>query len=142
MLSYTRTRLLAALAIVVVIPIGLFARSQRDGADPSVLLGFLATYLGDTLWPFMFFFIGRFCFPNAFGRTLFFATLVITLSLEFGQLWNPPALYWLRQQPFIGFVLGNHFVWSDVICCWAGALFALLSDRFILAQAPRSGSAR
>ena len=128
MLTETRNRLLAVITIATVIPIGLFARSHRTGADASNPLGFLATYLGDTLWPIMFYFMGRFCFPLASRRTLLIATLAITLTLEFGQLWNPPALLWLRQQPIIGFILGNHFIWSDVVCCVTGALLALLID--------------
>ncbi len=124
----TRTRWLAAITIATVIPIGLLARSYRTGADSSTLIGFLATYAGDTLWPIMFYFMGRFCSPKASRWTLLIGTLAITLTLEFGQLWNPPLLLWLRQQPVIGFILGNHFIWSDVVCCVTGAFCAWLID--------------
>ena len=128
------------ITIATVIPIGLFARSHRTGADASAPLGFLATYLGDTLWPIMFYFMGRFCFPIASRRTLFTGTLAITLTLEFGQLWNPPVLLWLRQQPVIGFILGNHFIWSDVVCCVIGALLALLIDFVLVNHQPDNES--
>ncbi len=128
MLKETRSRWFAAIVIATVIPIGLFARSCRDDADASTPIGFLATYTGDTLWPILFYFMGRFCLPNASRWTLLSATLAITLTLEFGQLWNPPVLLWLRQQPVIGFILGNHFIWSDVVCCVTGAFCALLID--------------
>jgi len=136
MASETRTRLLAVVTVLIVIPIGLFARSHRADADPSTLLGFLATYTGDTLWPIMFYFVGRFCFPKAKIVLLLAFVLVLTLTLEFGQLWKPPWLQHLRQQPGIGFVLGNSFIWSDVICYVVGAAVAVLMDTFRLLSDP------
>lgn len=133
MSTENRTRVMAALMIAAVIPVGLVARSFRADADWTTLPGFLATYLGDTLWPVMFYFIGRFLFPVASARTLVFITLAITLTLEFGQLWKPPTLQWMRQQPIIGFVLGNHFIWSDVLCCILGTALALFADIFVVA---------
>lgn len=124
----SRTRLFAVLVVLIVIPIGLLARSHRAGADPGTLIGFFATYTGDTLWPIMFYFAGRFCFPNARFVSLVVFVLFLTLTLEFGQLWKPPLLQYLRRQPGVGFVLGNSFIWSDVICCWIGTMVALLLD--------------
>ena len=128
MSAATRTRLFAVLIVVVVIPIGLFARSHRADADSHTLLGFLATYTGDTLWPIMFYFAGRFCFPNAKFVSLLAFVLILTLTLEFSQLWKPPLLQYLRRQPGIGFVLGSYFIWSDVICCFVGSVLALAID--------------
>ena len=123
-----RKRLLAVLVVMVVIPIGLFARSHRAGADSSSLPGFLATYLGDTLWPIMFYFAARFCFPNARVVSILLFVLALTLTLEFSQLWKSPLLVYLRAKPGIGFVLGNSFVWSDVVCCLVGSLLAMAFD--------------
>jgi len=130
-------RLLAGLVVATVIPIGLIARSFRSGASTETILGFAATYLGDTLWPMMFYFIGRFLFPTALCRRLFFFVLALTLTIEFGQLWKPPLLQWLRQQPISGFLLGNSFVWSDVICCTIGAVAAVVIDAILQAATNR-----
>ncbi len=127
----TRRRFLAVIVISTVIPLGLFARSHRSGTDPSTLPGFLAAYAGDTLWPIMFYFAGMLLLSGASRVMLAIFALSITLTLEFGQLWNPPLLLWLRQQPIIGFVLGNSFVWSDVWCCAIGTFSALLIDLFL-----------
>ena len=126
-----RTRLLAAVLVLLVIPIGLFARSQRPGADPATVLGFLATYAGDTLWPIMFFFIGRFAFPSAGRWRILACVLGLTLTLEFGQLWQPPTLQWLRTLPVIGFLLGNSFLWSDVACLLVGGLISVVVDALL-----------
>ena len=128
-----RIRLLAALVVLLVIPVGLFARSQRAGADPSTLSGFLSTYTGDVLWPVMFFFIGRFVLPLANRWPLAAFTLALTLTIEFSQLWHPAALEWLRKQPVIGFLLGNSFLWSDVACLLAGGSIAVLMDAILSA---------
>ena len=123
-----RTRVISLCCAFAVVPVGLLARSYRDGADSATIVGFLASYLGDTLWPIMFFFLARFVWPIASWRVLAFGTLTLTLTLEFGQLWKPPLLQWLREQPGIGFVLGNSFVWSDVVCIAVGTLFAVGFD--------------
>ena len=134
MSSSNRTRAIAVLIIASVIPIGLLARSYRADADSATIIGFVATYLGDTLWPIMFYFIGRCILPKANALTLVTATLAITLTLEFGQLWQTPALQWLRQQPIIGFILGNHFIWSDVACCLVGTAAAWCADALLISR--------
>ncbi len=145
MSSATKTRLFAVLVVLIVIPIGLFARSHRGGADPSTLLGFLATFTGDTLWPIMFYFAARFCFPTAKSVSILVFVLMLTLTLEFSQLWKPPLLEYLRQQPVLGFILGNSFIWSDVICCLIGSAIApgidLLQRRFAMVLAPNISNA-
>ncbi len=123
-----RNRILAALVVLLVIPVGLLARSLRAGADAATLPGFLATYMGDALWPIMFFFLGRVVFPLANRWPLAAFTLGLTLTLEFGQLWQPAWLQWLREQPVIGFILGNSFVWSDVVCLVVGSVVAVIVD--------------
>ena len=128
MTTANKTRLWAVAVVAIVIPLGLLARSHRAGADPATLAGFFATYTGDTLWPIMFYFAGRFCFPNAKLVSLVMCVVALTLTLEFSQLWKPPWLMSLRAMPGIGFVLGNHFIWSDVACCLVGSGLAMLVD--------------
>ena len=129
----TRTRMIAAAVIAVVIPLGLFARSHRAGATLETFDGFLASYTGDTLWPVMFYFMGRFVWPRVRCGTLVIAVLAITLGLEFGQLWKPPFLQFLRAQPISGFILGNSFIWSDVVCCVVGTALAWSIDVAVVA---------
>jgi hypothetical protein len=127
-----RIRLLAAIAVMLVIPVGLLARSLRAGADPATVPGFLATHAGDTLWPIMFFFVGRSVFPRACRWRLAAFTMGLTLTLEFGQLRQPAILQWLREQPVIGFLLGRSFVWSHVVCLVVGGAVAVVVDGVLL----------
>ncbi len=123
-----RQRLLALAVMLTVIPTGLFARSQRSGADPATLTGFLAAYTGDTLWPILFYFLFRFLVPTAKVTSLLLAAIGLTLGIEFLQLWQLSVLEWLRDQPVIGFILGSTFIWSDIYCCVVGALIAGVID--------------
>ena len=123
-----KTRLFAALVVLIVIPLGLLARSHRAGADASTLVGFLATYAGDTFWPIMFYFAARICCPAARIVSLLLFVLALTLTLEFSQLWKTPWLVFLRSKPGIGFLLGSYFIWSDVACCLVGSILAMLID--------------
>ena len=141
MSSANRTRLIAASIIALVIPIGLLARTHRSAASLETLNGFLATYTGDTLWPILFYFLGRLAFTRASSIRLFLTALAITLTLEFGQLWKPAILQWLRQQPISGFILGNHFIWSDVACCIVGSVLALIADLTIVTDCSRAADA-
>ena len=129
-----RTRLLAAFVVVAVIPLGLVSRSFRSAADVETAIGFLATYAGDTLWPIMFYFIGRFLLPRCSWVTLFVGTLALTVGIEYLQLWKPPLLQWLRAQPISGFMLGSTFIWSDVVCCSVGTVIAALVDLAMIAM--------
>jgi len=122
--SDTPIRLRALGGFVVVIAIGLFARSHRAGADQSTVPGFLATYTGDVVWAVMFALIGRFLWPRMARRPLIVGTAIMTLAIEFLQLWQVPWMVWLRAQPIIGFLLGNAFVWSDVACLIVGCVIA------------------
>ena len=123
-----RTRLLAAVLLVPVIGLGLLARSYRPDADTSTLLGFLATYTGDTLWPVMFCLIFRFLWPAVGTLPIVIGTFLLTQGIEFLQLWKPPLLQWMREKPILGFLLGTHFLWSDVVCISVGCVLAWLLD--------------
>ena len=138
--SHGRLRWQAIGVVATVIPLGLFARSQRAGADASTFAGFLATYTGDTLWPIMFYFAVRAMAPTIPALRLFGGVLGFTLTLEFGQLWQPDWLQWLRAQPLIGFILGNVFVWSDVVCLGCGSVLAVILDGMFSSTQPSDRS--
>ena len=106
------------------VPSGLLARSMRDGADDSTLLGFIATYLADTLWAVMFFFLFSAALVRWRPWSLAALTLAFTVSIEASQLYEGEPLATLRGFAPTRFLLGNHFLWSDVICLCVGTAFA------------------
>lgn len=128
MISNHRIRLFAAAAIAVVIPLGLVARRIRPDEGIASVGDFVATYAADTLWPVLFYCIGRFIWPIAGRQRVGAGVLLFTWALEFSQLVKFDWLIWLRHQPGIGFLLGDTFVWSDVVCCFVGTLAAVAGD--------------
>lgn len=106
------------------IPIGLFARSLRKGADATNVPGFIATYLADTLWAVLFFFLFAAVLIRWPAWRLFVLTLCFTIAIEVSQLYDGEPLSTLRDFAPTRFLLGNHFLWSDVICLTVGSIAA------------------
>ena len=111
--------------VLIVIPVGLAARSYRDGADSATVVGFIISYAGDTLWATMFFFVFAWIWPDRSSLRLAGVTLFVTLGIEFSQLYHGESLKTLRGFKPTGFLLGSCFLWSDVACLFVGTLLAI-----------------
>ena len=107
-----------------VIPIGLIARSLRGDADGTTAFGFIATYLGDTLWAVMFYFLFAAVLMSWATRRLAVLTLIFTAGIEFSQLYHGEPLASLRSFPPTRFLLGTNFLWSDILCLCVGTTLA------------------
>ncbi len=119
------TRRLCYLGIALcVIPIGLFARSLRSNAEPSTPFGFISTYLADTLWAVMFFFLFAALMVRAKAWRVGLFTLVFTVVIEVSQLYQGEPLASLRGFPPTRFLLGTNFLWSDIACLCVGTAAA------------------
>lgn len=123
---------------LLVIPMGLVARSFRDGADASSFAGFVWTYLGDTLWAVMFFFLIAAGVPRWRTSALSAVTLMLTLAIEFSQRYEVEPLASLRAFPPTAFLLGKQFLWSDVACLFVGTLLAAIIHLALPGPADRS----
>lgn len=126
--AWTNTRLTSLLLIAIAILLGLTARANRNEPFSNPLLKFAVTYTGDTLWGLMFYFVGRFLLPRIRIYVLAICTLVLTIGIEFSQLWKPEWLEAIRAQPFFGFLIGRSFVLSDIVCLLAGVGLSVLLD--------------
>lgn len=106
------------------IPIGLIARSLREGADASTIPGFIATYLADTLWAVMFFYLFAAVLIRWPAWRLLLLTLCFTVGIEASQLYTGEPLATLRDFAPTRFLLGSHFLWSDIACLAVGSVLA------------------
>lgn len=122
---------------LLVVPVGLVARSFRAGADAATPTGFVATYLGDVLWAVLFFFVFAGLLPRWRRVALAGLTLGVTLGIELSQLYHGEPLSTLRSFGPTGFLLGSHFLWSDVMCLFVGTLVAA-GLHWLLALKPRT----
>ncbi|MFI4859122.1 MAG: DUF2809 domain-containing protein [Phycisphaerales bacterium JB063] len=106
------------------IPIGLYARSFHAEADTSSAVGFVATYLPDTLWAVLFFFVFAGVLVRWRTWSLTGLAIGVTLGIELSQLYHGEPLATLRGFGPTRFLLGTNFLWSDVVCLAAGTLIA------------------
>lgn len=108
------------LAQVVVIPLG-FLSKFYSGPGEDFVNNSLGGLLYVVFWTLLFSLI----FPGTRALKVAAAVLLVTCTLEFLQRWHPPFLEWVRAS-FIGATLiGNTFVWSDLIWYIAGSLVSL-----------------
>jgi hypothetical protein len=96
------------------------------------LPGVVAAYAGDTLWATTAFFGLGLLLPKA--RTWRIASLATILSLivEFGQLYRAPWIDSIRRTTLGGLILGFDFVWSDLACYTIGVGLGILIELTIL----------
>jgi len=130
--SNARLRLIFLAIAIAVIPIGLVARSMRGDADGSTVPGFIATYLGDTLWAVLFFFTFAALLPRLTTLRCAVLTLGVTLGIEASQLYHGEPLTTLRNFAPSRFLLGSHFLWSDIACLFVGTALAMTIHRLML----------
>src|SRR5450432_25698 len=105
-MTLKKRRLLYFLLFILIIPIGLSTRKE-----PQWYFSLIANYGGNVFWSTMFFFIFRF-------------------------LWSAGAV-WIDKirATFLGsMLLGNTFLWSDILCYMVGTvlgwLISLIADSY------------
>jgi hypothetical protein len=98
----------AALALAVVIPLGVYTKFYRGPAA-----GWINDPLGSVLYEIAWCLVAAIAVPHGPPRPIALTVFAATCTLEILQLWHPPFLEWLRSF-FVGrLVLGTTFVWSD-----------------------------
>lgn len=110
-------------AILATILLGLLSRSSL--ALPSIFL----TYGGDTLWALMFYFIFACCFPKQSIAKLAVLTLLFSYLIECSQLIDNTFMNAARQG-VLRYLLGQGFVWSDLLCYTMGVSVGVILELF------------
>lgn len=90
---------------------------------------FVVLYAGDTLWASALYLLLALLKPSAPPFDLFISTLVISLGVEFSQLYQARWINNLRHTFPLGYVLGYGFKWSDLVCYTAGSLVSFTIDK-------------
>ena len=122
-----RSRLRLVMLLLIVIPLGLALRAMRQAGG----FGFAAEYGGDTLWPIPFYALFALIRPATRTGTLLAVVAAITLGIELLQLVQTPAFQHARQLPALGFLLGDQFLLSDLVCILVGIGLCFAIDRFM-----------
>ncbi|WP_321297372.1 DUF2809 domain-containing protein [Marinifilum fragile] len=112
-----RNRLHYFFLIILTIIIGLASRHFSNYLPEIINLG-----LGDALWALMMYWMLAFVFPAASIRNLTAMALTVCFLVEISQLIQVDWLNTLRSNRFAALVLGQGFLWSDLLAYTIGVV--------------------
>jgi hypothetical protein len=113
-----KSRLTWFILIVITIFAGLLSR--RFAGIPL--------FVGDILWATMVYFIMRFMFITKTLKWVVVASLIFCFCIEFSQLYKAPWINSLRHTLFGRLVLGETFLWGDLLSYMVGVGIAILVE--------------
>lgn len=88
-------------------------------------------FIGDILWATMVYFIMRFLFISRPIKFNVIAALLFCFAIEFSQLYKAPWINDLRHTLFGKLVLGEGFLWSDLLCYVIGVGIGVGVERLL-----------
>jgi hypothetical protein len=97
-------------------------------SSASWIPAFIAEYGGDTLWAFMVFMVIRIIAPRWAIWKSAVLTLTISYLVETSQLYHAPWIDAIRSYRLGVILLGNCFVWSDIVCYTVGVLSGAIAE--------------
>ena len=109
-------RLRAALALVVVVPVGFAGKFYRGPAAHWV-----NDSLGGAFYEIAWCLFAAWAVPRWRPAPIAIAVLAATCVLEFLQLWHPAPLEAARSRLLGALILGTTFDWSDFLYYFGGA---------------------
>lgn len=86
---------------------------------------------GDFLYAIMMYLLIRIIFINKKAYQIAFLSLITCYSIEFLQLYQAGWMLELRKTLFGRYVLGQGFLWTDILAYTFGVLIALLLESLI-----------
>lgn len=114
-----KTRLTYFILTISTIIVGLLSRHVSG----------VPLFIGDILWGLMVYFIIRFLFIGQKIKWAIAVSLLFSYSIEFSQLYQAPWITSIRHTVLGGLVLGEFFLWSDMLCYTIGIALGILLDR-------------
>jgi hypothetical protein len=99
---------------------------------PECLPSFIVRFAGDTLWAFALYYLLRLIFPQKKVAWNFLVCLSLSFFVEISQLYQANWMNVIRNTWMGALILGNSFLWTDLICYCTGCVFAGLLDFLII----------
>ncbi|CAH2213113.1 ribosomal maturation YjgA family protein [Tepidibacter aestuarii] len=121
-----RNRYIYFIFIIIVIIMGLVSRKLSNMPE------FIKSYLPDTLWGLMVFFVMGFIFNKSSILKVAIYSLVFSYCIEISQLYHSPLIDSIRTTTLGGLVLGFGFLWSDLVCYSAGILTGYTIEKYYI----------
>ena len=107
-------------AIFVAITIVLGLLSRKINGIPLAI--------GDALYAIMIYWLMRFFFIHRSKTFCLLLSFGFCCTIETLQLVDLPLLVWARNHPFLRLILGQGFLWSDIIAYLIGVMVAFLIE--------------
>jgi hypothetical protein len=113
--------------IVITIVLGLLSR-HIDG---------IPLFIGDILWATMIYFGFRFLFIKKPVKFIIIASLLFCYAIEFSQLYQAPWINNIRHTVIGGLILGEVFLWGDMLSYTVGVGIGVLIETIITKRAEK-----
>ncbi|MCT4688481.1 ribosomal maturation YjgA family protein [Vallitalea sp.] len=113
--------ILYIITTIIIIILGLLSREIKG----------IPLFMGDVFWAMMVFFILAFIFFNKNSSFIFILSIIITYIIEITQLYHRPWIDNFRKTSIGHILLGQGFLWSDLIAYLAGIIIGYLIKKFI-----------
>lgn len=88
-------------------------------------------FTGDFLYAVMIYLLMRIIFPDKKGLHIIIPSLLICYCIEFLQLYQGNWMIELRKTLFGRYVLGQGFLWSDILAYTFGIFIAFSIERVV-----------
>ncbi len=92
-------------------------------------ISFIPLWIGDFLYAVMIYFLVRIFLPLKKAFLIALLSLLICYSIEFLQLYQAEWIVELRKTLFGRYVLGQGFLWSDILAYTFGIAVASLIEK-------------
>jgi len=89
-------------------------------------------YAGDTLWAVAVYCSIALISTQWLPLKIALITAAISYGVELSQLYQAEWINTIRENSFVALILGNNFLWSDLLCYTAGACLAAVIDHNLI----------
>jgi hypothetical protein len=89
-------------------------------------------FIGDLLYAVMIYFLLRILLIKKTASLLLLLSILICYGIEFLQLYHAEWIIKLRKTLIGRYVLGQQFLWTDILAYTAGALIGFMIEKIIL----------
>ncbi|MTH14279.1 DUF2809 domain-containing protein [Flavobacterium sp. LC2016-01] len=117
-----KSRLLYLIFFLSIIFLGIISRK----------ISFIPLWIGDFLYAVMIYFLVRIFLPAKKASVIVLISLLLCYCIEFLQLYQGEWIIELRKTLFGRYVLGQGFLWFDILAYTAGILFIFFIEKIIL----------
>lgn len=93
---------------------------------------FIPLWIGDFLYAVMIYFLVRIFFPFQKSYIIILLSLITCYYIEFLQLYQGEWIIELRKTLFGRYVLGQGFLWSDILAYTFGILAVFIIEKITL----------